>query len=67
MKAIEKAKEIAQAWRQLKGCEPNIIVEKTAYYKAEFVLFVIERINAEQFFDLHATLDLARKASEEAK
>lgn len=62
MKAIDKAKELSQFWRQLKACDPHVIVEGKALYKPEFVLFCIERIEAEQFFELQSTVQLAREA-----
>ena len=55
MKAIEKAKEIGQLYRDLTKSEPNIIIDKKAYYKPEFILFVIERLEAETIMQLQLT------------
>lgn len=46
MTTIKKGREIGQLYRDLKKCDPFIIVSDKPLYKPDFILFVIERLQA---------------------
>jgi hypothetical protein len=61
MKAIEKGRQIGKDYRAIKKCEPYILVNDKPFYKPNFILFVIERMQAEQFFDFQSILETAQQ------
>jgi len=62
MKAIDKAKELSRFFKELRKQDAHVLVNGKALYKPEFVLFCIERVEAEQFFELQSTVEVARNA-----